>query len=50
MDASRLSSHAQVTDSDLLAPARAHAGRLACMDRKLVVEAVKDGIESLEPI
>ena len=50
VEASRLSSHAQVTDSYLLALARAHAGRLASMDRKLVVDAVKDGIDALELI
>lgn len=43
VDASRLSSHAQVTDSYLLALARAHGGRLASLDRKLVVDAVADG-------
>lgn len=47
LDASRLSSHAQVTDSYLLALARAHGGRLASMDRKLVVDAVKSGGETL---
>jgi len=46
-DASRLSSHAQVTDSYLLALARAHGGRLASMDRKLVVDAVLGGSETL---
>ena len=50
LDASRLSSHAQITDSYLLALARAHEGRLASMDRKLVVNAVKDGSETLELI
>ena len=50
LDASRLSSHAQITDSYLLALARAHQGRLASMDRKLVVNAVKDGSETLELI
>jgi len=50
VDASRLSSHAQVTDSYLLALARAHGGRLASMDRKLVVGAVRDGGQTLELI
>ena len=50
VDAARLSSHAQLTDSYLLALAAAHGGRLASMDRKLVVDAVKDGGEMLEPI
>ncbi len=47
VDASRLSSHAQVTDSYLLALAGAHGGRLASMDRKLVVDAVIDGKATL---
>ena len=50
VDAARLSSHAQLTDSYLLALAGAHSGRLASMDRKLVVDAVKDGGETLELI
>lgn len=47
VDVSRLSSHAQVTDSYLLALARAHKGRLATMDKKLVVDAVPSGAQSL---
>lgn len=47
VDRSRLSSHTQVTDSYLLALARAHGGRLASMDRKLVVDAVIDGGDAL---
>ncbi len=43
VDATRLSSHSQVTDSYLLALAQAHGGRLASMDRKMVVDAVKNG-------
>ena len=50
LDASRLSSHAQVTDSYLLALAKVHGGRLASMDRKLVVNAVQDGGRTLELI
>ena len=50
IDASRLSSHAQVTDSYLLALARAFGGRLASMDRRLVVGAVVGGSEALELI
>ena len=50
MDTSRLSSHAQVTDSYLLALARAHNGRLASMDRRLRVDAVADGRKALELI
>ena len=50
VDTSRLSNHAQVTDSYLLALARAHNGRLASMDRKLRVDAVADGRKALELI
>ncbi|MEO6408322.1 MAG: TA system VapC family ribonuclease toxin [Burkholderiaceae bacterium] len=50
IDASLLSSHAQVTDSYLLALAQARGGRLATMDRKLVVDAVVQGRKSLELI
>ena len=42
-----LSSHSRVTDSYLLALARAHGGRLASMDHRLAVDAVPDGAESL---
>lgn len=47
IDVSRLSSHAQVTDSYLLALAAIHGGRLASMDRRLVVDAVQGGSEAL---
>ena len=40
VDANRLLSHGQVTDSSLLALARAHQGQLASFDRRLVVDAV----------
>lgn len=50
VDASRLSSHAQVTDAYLLALAAAHGGRLATLDRRLVVDAVTNGRKALEPI
>ncbi len=40
-------SHAQVTDSYLLALARAHGGKLATMDHKLTAEVVRDGLKSL---
>lgn len=50
IDATRLSSHSQVTDTYLLALARAHGGRLASMDRKLVVDAVLDGRKVLAQI
>lgn len=42
-DASLLSSHSRVTDTYLLALAKAHGGRLASMDKKLAVEAVPQG-------
>ena len=47
IDSSRLSGHAQITDSYLLALARAHGGRLATMDRRLVVDAVVGGADAL---
>ncbi len=47
VDASRLSSHAQVTDTYLLALARANGAKLATMDRKLVANAVPGGAASL---
>ena len=48
--AALLSSHAQVTDSYLLALAKANGGRLASLDRRLVVGAVALGRKSLELI
>jgi len=48
--AARLASHSAVTDTYLLALARAHGGRLASMDRRLAVDAVPGGVESLELI
>ena len=48
VDASRLSSHAQVTDTYLLALAKASGGKLATMDRKLVTAAVPGGTKALE--
>ncbi len=50
IDLARLLSHSQVTDSYLLALARAHGGRLASLDRKLVVDAVKGGAGALQVI
>lgn len=50
VDASRLSGHSQVTDTYLLALAVAHGGRLASMDRRLVVDAVVGGGGALELI
>ena len=49
-DTDRLLSHSQVTDSYLLALARAHGGKLASFDRRLVVDAVHDGAQSLHLI
>lgn len=48
--AALLASHSSVTDTYLLALARAHGGRLASMDRRLAVDAVPGGVESLELI
>lgn len=47
---SRLLNHAQVTDSYLLALARAHDGKLATFDRRLVVAAVRDGGQNLQTL
>lgn len=48
VDPTRLSSHAQVTDTYLLALAKASGGKLATMDRRLVADAVLDGVKALE--
>ena len=50
IDIALLSSHSRVTDSYLLAVARAHGGRLATMDHRLAPDAVSDGAASLELI
>ncbi len=50
IDAALLASHSRVTDSYLLALARAHGGKLASMDRKLAVDAVPGGAAALELI
>jgi len=42
-----LTSHSRVTDSYLLALARANKGRLATMDQKLATEVVADGKATL---
>ncbi|MBK6851697.1 MAG: VapC toxin family PIN domain ribonuclease [Burkholderiales bacterium] len=47
VDASLLSSHSRVTDSYLLALARANQGKLATLDHKLATEAVLDGQAAL---
>ena len=50
VDPTRLLTSAQVTDSYLLALAHAHAGQLATFDRRLVPDAVTDGVKSLRVI
>jgi toxin-antitoxin system PIN domain toxin len=50
IDASRLLTTAQVTDSYLLALARAHGGKLATLDRRSVADAVVGGVKSLQLI
>jgi uncharacterized protein len=47
VDASRLSSHARVTDCYLLALAVAHRGRLATLDHRLAADAVPGGQDAL---
>ena len=50
VDASRLLSHGQVTDSYLLALACGHQGKLATFDKRLVADAVQGGKEALHLI
>ncbi len=50
IDASLLSSHARVTDSYLLALARANKGRLATLDHRLATDAVSEGAAALTRI
>ena len=50
VDTTRLLDSGQVTDSYLLALARAHSGRLATFDRRLVAGAVIDGSRALYQI
>jgi toxin-antitoxin system PIN domain toxin len=50
IDASRILSSAQVTDSYLLALACTHGGKLATFDRRLVVDAVRGGAKALHVI
>jgi toxin-antitoxin system PIN domain toxin len=47
VDPALLSSHGRVTDSYLLALARANKGKLATMDHKLAAEVVADGANAL---
>jgi len=49
-EATRLLNSAQVTDSYLLALAKAHGGQLATFDRQLVSDAVSDGSSALHHI
>jgi len=50
IDASRILSSTQVTDSYLLALASAQSGKLATFDRRLVVDAVRGGSKALHLI
>jgi toxin-antitoxin system PIN domain toxin len=50
LDATRILSSAQVTDSYLLALACAHGGKLATFDRRLVVDAVRGEAKGLHLI
>ena len=50
IDATRLLSSAQVTDTYLLALARAHRGQLASFDRRLIADAVPEGSAHLHLI
>ena len=50
IDPERLLTHSQVTDSYLLALAIANRGKLASLDRRLVVDAVRNGAKALHLI
>ena len=50
IDSARLLDSGQVTDTYLLALARAHGGQLATFDRHLVTDAVIDGWQALHMI
>jgi hypothetical protein len=50
IDSSRLLTTAQVTDTYLLALAQAHGGKLATLDRRLIVDAVVGGVSALHLI
>lgn len=50
VDQSRLLTSSQVTDTYLLALARANNGQLATFDRRLVTDAVHEGTKSLHVI
>jgi hypothetical protein len=50
IDTSRLLAATQITDSYLLALAVAHEGQLATFDRRLIPDAVHDGLKALHRI
>ncbi len=50
LDPTRLLTSQQVADTYLLALAHAHAGQLATLDRRLITNAVKAGIQALHVI
>ncbi|HEX5234934.1 MAG TPA: TA system VapC family ribonuclease toxin [Silvibacterium sp.] len=50
IDRNRLLDSVQVTDSYLLALARAHGGQLVTFDQRLVTDAVLDGAQALHVI
>lgn len=50
VNAARLLDSAQITDSYLLALARAHEGQLATFDQRLVTNAVMNGAQTLHVI
>jgi hypothetical protein len=50
IDSARLLDSGQITDSYLLALARAHDGQLATFDRHLVIDAVNGGAQALHRI
>jgi toxin-antitoxin system PIN domain toxin len=50
IDMGRLATSGQVTDSYLLTLAIAHGGQLATFDRRLISDAVKNGVQGLHLI
>ncbi len=50
VDPERLSGHAQITDSYLLALAGSQGGKLATMDKRLVRDAVRGGASLIESL
>lgn len=50
VDSDRLLTSGQITDSYLLALAIAHGGQLATFDRRLIPDAVHDGVKALYQI